>query len=164
MIDSLLDLIAQSPVSSFIAEDAKAFPAIELVHVLSVVTLLGTVLMVDLRMLGLMLRGYPAGALGRLLLPITWLAFCGAALTGALLFSSNPHGYAGNAAFRAKLVLLALAGLNMAFFHLVGQRGRDFDRGGAMPLAARTAAALSALIWLAVIACGRWIGFTMAPF
>jgi hypothetical protein len=95
-------------------------------------------------------------------LPFTWGAFAIAAITGSLMFSSDAVHYAHNFFFRGKLVLLALAGLNMAVFHLFGIG--DIERWGASgptPVAARAAAAVSLLVWIAVIAFGREIGFTM---
>jgi hypothetical protein len=78
------------------------------------------------------------------------------------MFSSRAVQYAGNLAFQLKLGLLLLAGLNMAVFHLVTFRsiGR-WDRQATPPAAARLAGGLSLLLWLAIIACGRTIGFTI---
>lgn len=163
MIESLLETIGNSAIGLHIAEDAVAFPWIEVGHVLSLTVVFGSIMLVDLRLLGIAWRDYPVGLLNRTILPITWLAFIGAAITGALLFTSNPLGYYGNLAFRAKAVLLLLAGLNMVAFHLA-MRGGRLDRPGPLPARARFAASLSILIWIGVIACGRWIGFTMDPF
>lgn len=165
MIESLLEALGQSPIGLFMAENPVAFPWIEVAHVLSIVTVFGSILMVDLRLLGLASRDYPLGKLSRTILPVTWIAFLLAVITGGLLFCSNPYGYYGNMAFRAKMLLLLLAGLNMLVFHLVTMRGgRVNDGPGPLPGGARLAGFLSVAIWLGVIACGRWIGFTMAPF
>ena len=85
-----------------------------------------------------------------------------AAITGALLFSSNATTYAHNFFFQGKLVLLVVAGLNMAVFHFFGIG--DVERWGAArqtPIAAKAAGAVSLLVWISVIAFGRWIGFTL---
>jgi hypothetical protein len=78
------------------------------------------------------------------------------------MFSSNARTYAHNFFFQGKLVLLTLAGLNMAIFHIVAMR--DVWRWGTTrqtPLAAKAAGAASLLVWVAVVAFGRWIGFTL---
>jgi hypothetical protein len=95
-------------------------------------------------------------------LPCTWIAFAVAALSGGLLFSSKAMDYAHNFYFQGKMILLVLAGLNMALFHSF--TGRNAERWGAAaqpPRAAATAGALSLLLWVCVVAFGRWIGFSL---
>ena len=70
--------------------------------------------------------------------------------------------YTQNFFFMSKMLLLVLAGINMAYFHFVS--GRDVAQwraGEELPAAARLAGGLSLMIWVAVVACGRWIGFTI---
>ncbi|HWJ68474.1 MAG TPA: DUF6644 family protein [Sphingobium sp.] len=165
MIDTLLDAIGDSAVGMFVAENATAFPWIEVIHVLGIVVVFGSILLVDLRLMGLAARDYPALTFSRTILPVTWTAFIVAVVTGALMFASNPHGYFGNTMFRVKMLLLLAAGLNMLVFHLITMRGgRMTDGPGPLPGGARMAGLFSLTLWLAIIACGRWIGFTMAPF
>jgi len=81
------------------------------------------------------------------------------------MFSSQPATYFGNFAFRMKMLLLLAAGLNMAVFHLLTMRGISlWDRDAPVPLAAKAAGLTSMLIWVLIVAFGRWIGFTMSPF
>jgi cytochrome c556 len=95
------------------------------------------------------------------LLHITWGAFAVAAVTGALMFMTNARVYAGNTSFRIKMVLLLLAGLNMAFFHLTAGRSvARWDKDRTAPRIGRTTAALSLSLWVAIIFAGRVIGFT----
>lgn len=163
-IDSFLEAIASSAIGSYIAEDPVAFPWIETGHVIFLVIVFGSILLVDMRLMGLASRDYKVNALGRTILPVTWIAFIGALITGALLFSSNPYGYFGNSFFRIKLLLLVLAGVNMAVFHFFTQRRTNLDRPGPLPGSAKLAGFISAVLWIGIIACGRWIGFTMSPF
>lgn len=165
MIDTLLNAIGDSAIGTSIAESATAFPWIEVAHVLGIVLVFGSILLVDLRLIGLAGRDYPPLAFSRTILPVTWVAFLVAVITGGLMFASNPHGYFDNLFFRVKMLLLVLAGLNMFVFHLITMRGgRVNDGPGPMPGGARIAGLLSVTLWLAIIACGRWIGFTMSPF
>jgi hypothetical protein len=100
--------------------------------------------------------------LSRNVLWCTWIAFSIAAVSGSLMFAAKAVAYSGNFYFQVKLVLLALAGLNMASFHLLS--GRKMGEWGAdvtPPLAARAAGGLSLLIWIGVAGFGRWIGFTL---
>ncbi|MEO9133181.1 MAG: hypothetical protein ABI240_18495, partial [Sphingomonas sp.] len=125
----------------------------------------GVIAMVDLRLLGLASQSYSVSRLTKALLPITWVAFACAVVTGLLLFSSQPATYYANFAFRMKMLLLLAAGFNMVLFHIFTMRGIAlWDRDSAVPPAARVAGLLSLITWVLVVGCGRWIGFTMAPF
>jgi hypothetical protein len=161
-LDDGLAWLQATAVARTISENEILFPWIESVHVLAIVLVVGTISIVDLRLLGVASIERNAGRVMRDVLPCTWGAFIVAAITGSLLFSSNATTYAHNFFFRGKLVLLALAGLNMAVFHFIGVG--DIARWGAAartPPAARASAAVSLLIWISVVAFGRWIGFTL---
>jgi hypothetical protein len=164
MIDSLLTAIADSALSALIAEDPILFPWIEVIHVFAITTVFGSILLVDLRLLGVAGRDYPVTALNKSIVPVTWVAFVIAAITGALLFVSNPITYFGNFYFRAKMLMMLGAGLNMAIFHFWTMRDADTWHGATPPAGARFAGLISILLWVAIVACGRWIGFTMEPF
>lgn len=134
-----------------LASHAWAYPALEAVHVMGIAMLFGGLLVFELRLLGLG-RAIDLAALARLALPASLAGFAVCALTGALMFSTQPQELLANAAFRTKLVLIALAGLNAAAFHgLGGLVGRH--------RLARAQGLLSLGAWLAVIICGRWIAY-----
>ena len=162
-IDRALGWLQTTPIARAIGENEILFPWIESVHVLAIVLVVGTISIVDLRLLGVASLDLTVRRLMRDVIPYTWGAFAVAAITGFLLFSSDAVHYAHNFFFRGKLVLLALAGLNMAVFHLVGVGDIErWDTGtGHTPIAAKAAAIISLLVWIAVVAFGREIGFTM---
>src|SRR5208283_35354 len=87
-----------------IRENAYAFPWIECVHVLAITQVVGSISIVDLRLLGLAWRDRPVGRVLRDVLPITWASFGLAVASGFLLFSSNAPAYARNPFLRLKLV------------------------------------------------------------
>jgi hypothetical protein len=103
-----------------VGENEVLFPWIESIHVLAIVLVVGTISIVDLRLLGIASLDRTVDRLMRDVLPYTWDAFAVAAVTGGLLFSSNAMIYAHNFFFRGKLILLAVAGPNMAIFDLLG--------------------------------------------
>ena len=75
---------------------------------------------------------------------------------------SNATKYLENGYFIAKLLLICAAGLNMMIFHAIGARNQPrWENEARLPLPARLAGGLSILLWISVVACGRWIGFTM---
>jgi hypothetical protein len=161
-LDHALEWLQSSALARAISEDEILFPWIESVHVLAIVLVVGTIAIVDLRLIGVASLNRAADRLMREILPLTWGAFVVAAITGSLMFSSNARTYAHNFFFQGKVALLALAGLNMGLFHFVG--ANDIQRWGATrqtPLAAKAASAASLVIWAAVVAFGRWIGFTV---
>ena len=162
-IDRALDWLQNTQVASAIGENEILFPWIESIHVLAIVLVVGTILIVDLRLLGFASLDLTARRVMRDVIPYTWGAFGVAALTGSLMFSSDAVHYAHNRMFQVKLLLLALAGLNMALFHLIGVRDiARWDKvDGRTPIAVRAAAAISLLLWIGVVAMGRGIGFTM---
>ena len=111
-----------TPLATTIRENEFLFPWIESVHVLAIVLVVGTISIIDLRLLGVASLDRAATRLMRDVLPWTWGAFVFAAITGGLLFSSNAPKYAHNFFFQGKLVFLVAAGLNMAIFHVFGLR------------------------------------------
>jgi hypothetical protein len=120
----------------------------------------GTVGLMDLRLLGVGSRNRSISELMRHTLPWTWIAFVVAAVCGALLFASKATTYYANIPFRMKMVCMALAGVNMLALHfLTGRDMNTWDRGPA-PLQARIAAGISLSLWMVIVATGRWIGFT----
>jgi hypothetical protein len=149
-IERALEWLQTTPVAITIAENDVLFPWIESVHVLAIVIVVGTISIVARRLMND-------------IIPYTWGAFAVAAISGALMFSSDATHYAHNRLFQTKLVMLVLAGLNMATFHFFGVR--DIERweapGAATPTVAKAAAGISLLVWITVVSLGRGTGFTM---
>jgi len=160
-LEPILQWLQATPLATTISENEILFPWIEAIHVLAITLVVGTISIVDLRLLGLASRDVAIGRLLRELLPWTWGAFVVAALTGGLMFSSNATTYAHNSFFQRKMIFLALAGVNMAIFHVLGRHIGRWDGTGDTPLTAKAAGGFSLLLWICVVACGREIGFTL---
>jgi hypothetical protein len=165
MMQPFWDFIAyfeNSALADNIRENDLLFPLIESVHVLSICLVVGSILVVDLRLLGLASINRPVSRVTGGILPLTWTAFAIAVSSGGLLFISNATKYLENGYFVAKIFLIVAAGLNMAIFHAVSARDLPkWEHEAALPLRARLAGGLSILLWVSVVTCGRWIGFTM---
>ena len=143
-----------------VAEDW--FPKVECIHVVALALVAGTIFLVDTRLIGLTSKQVSFRQISSRLLPWTWAGFILAAITGFLLFSSNSVAYYNNGAFRLKLLLLLLAGVNMLYFELVTFRNvAAWDTSAKPPFAARLAGVLSVTLWCGVIMTGRWIGFSL---
>ena len=143
-----------------IRESDWMFPTIETVHVFALVLVVGTIMTVDLRLLGIANKDRPFSEVASEMLPWTWAAFAVAALAGMLMFSSKALTYYGNIPFRLKMVCLLLAGINMVMFHWLGTRHLEAWDRGRPPRAAKLAGGASLLLWTTIVAAGRWIGFT----
>jgi hypothetical protein len=152
--------LENTQLATAIRESTWLFPTIETVHVFAIVLVVGTIMIVDLRLLNVSSRARSVTELTREVLPWTWAAFALAALSGGLLFTSSALKYVNNLPFRFKMVLLLLAGVNMLVFHRLTSRSiAGWDRS-VPPTQARVAGGLSLLLWFGVISLGRWIGFT----
>ena len=143
-----------------IRESVWMFPTIETVHVFALVLVVGSIMTVDLRLLGLANRERPFSQVAAEMLPWTWTAFGVAALAGLLMFSSKALTYYGNIPFRLKIVCLLLAGMNMVLFHWLGVRRLATWDHQRPPWSAKMAGGASLLLWTTIVAAGRWIGFT----
>lgn len=138
-----------------------AMPWVNAAHVLCIALVFGSILVVDLRLLGLSDRQRAVTRVSAEMLRLTWAAFAGALLTGALYFAANATTYWFNTAFRFKLLAILLAGVNMLVFQFLIFRGvAAWDRHLPPPRAVRLAGALSLLLWITVVVLGRVIGFT----
>lgn len=161
-IAGLLTAIEASRLATSIRSSLYLFPLIESVHVIGLTMVFGTIVIIDLRLLGLASTRRPFSAIASDVFKWTWLAFAVTATSGALMFITNAGSYYHNTYFRAKMALLVLSGLNMLAFELTARRSvQSWDRNTAAPPAGRTIAALSLVVWISVIFLGRWIGFTL---
>jgi hypothetical protein len=135
------------------------YPIVEIVHIAGIVILVGSVAMLDVRLLGFT-RSASVRDLARHVLPWTWTALLVVVPSGLAMFSAHAVEFLDNPALRIKLLLIAFAGVNAAAFHFgVWRSAPAWDRNAAVPGAARWAAGLSLVLWLGVIASGRLIAY-----
>jgi hypothetical protein len=145
-----------------VRESIWIYPTFEIVHLFGIALLVGSIAMTDLRLLGLS-RQLPVSLTARHLLPWTWVGFALVATSGVTLFSGFATDYYVNTAFRIKLILIALAGINALLFHLrVYRNVASWNENTMPPIAARAFASLSILLWFGTIAAGRLIAYTGA--
>jgi len=129
-------------------------------HLIGLMLFAGTIVVVDLRLLGLIFRKSRVSVISDRVLPLTVFGFGFSVLSGLGLLFAKPLFYYHDVWFRAKMVFLALALINILVFHgrvQATQGGWDADE--LPPRAARTSAGLSLLLWLLVITCGRFIPY-----
>lgn len=128
-----------------------AYPVLEIVHICGIALLVGNLVLLELRVFG---RGavLDLQALARLALGIAVVGFSLAAASGLLMFATQPAELLANRAFTLKMLLIFTAGCNAAWFHGRGSLARN-------DAFARVLLVVSTLLWLAVLACGRWIAY-----
>jgi hypothetical protein len=154
-----LAAIEGSALGAAMRQSLWLFPAVETVHIVAFAVLVGSIAIVDLRVLGFS-RTLPVTALARHALPWTVGAFAVAVPTGLLLFTAHASDLVANRAFVLKITLIMIAGTNAAWFHLGPYRSvAAWDTAAAAPLPARACAALSLLVWVGVIVCGRMLAY-----
>jgi hypothetical protein len=135
------------------------YPIVEILHILGFVLVVGGAFFFDLRLLG---RGLslPVSGLAAHLLTWSRLGFALVAPTGFMMFAAHATEFAGNPAFRLKLILIAVALLNAAAFHRWPFRSViRWDVGSGPPAWARVAATVSLAGWIGAIACGRLLAY-----
>ena len=149
-----------STVGTSIRESTYAFPVIETVHVLGITLLVGTIAIVDLRLLGILFKREKVSSIVRQVLPLTWSGFVVMFVSGLLLFWSEAEKAYVNPVFRIKLLLLLLVGLNPLIFHsTIYRKVAAWDDALAAPRQARVTAILSLTLWSATIVAGRAIAY-----
>ena len=160
-IAAILKWLEASGLATRIRDSLFLFPMIESIHVIGLALVFGTIIIIDLRLLGAASAHRSFQRMASDILKWTWAAFAVTALTGTLMFITNAAVYYNNFYFRTKMLLLVLSGMNMLAFELTaGRTIHQWDKSGSAPRAGRTVAALSVALWIGVIIAGRLIGFT----
>ena len=160
-MDTALDWLQKTTLALHIRDSLLLFPLLESAHVIGLALVVGTVVIIDLRLLGLATTYRSFSRLGADTLPWTLGAFALTAVTGSLMFITNAIVYFHNTWFRAKVLLLVLAAVNAIGFELTARRKiGEWDLSRAAPTSARVIATVSLVIWVSIIVAGRMIGFT----
>ena len=162
---SLLEIcqwIESTPSSIALRESIWVFPILETTHVLGLAFSVGTVCWFDLRLTGVALRRYSVSEAFDYVRPWMLAGFAVMMITGAILFWTHAVQAYGSGYFRVKLVLLVLAGANIAAFHTTVDRHRvDWDHLPVPPLRARVAGAASLVLWFGIVTVGRLMAYTL---
>ena len=139
------------------------YPSVEIVHIVGIALLFGSIAVLDLRLLGVS-RHLSARLLARHVLPWTAASFALIVPSGLAMFAAHATEFIQSDVFLVKLALILAAGLNAALFHTITFRTADVWDSEEMrklppPPSARLAGALSLALWVSVIACGRLLAY-----
>lgn len=154
--------LAATPASVFIQSVTWIIPTLQTVHILAISVILGSILLVDLRLLGALGRGVALDAVvGRFAIWL-WSALLVLALTGSVLVVGEPERAVTNPVFQIKLALIAVAAFaTLAITRPVVRDPLFWTASPARLATGRALALLSLLVWLAVIVAGRWIAYAI---
>ena len=155
MYDLLLS-IETSALGQVMRDSVWLFPMAEILHFMGLSLLIGSLLVVDCRLLGFA-RNFPVAAVYRFL-PLALAGFGINLVTGIMFFFSDPFRYYPNIAFRIKMLLIILAGLNALYFTMT-VRGKSAGAGAEAGTDIKMVSTLSFLFWIGVIILGRFIPY-----
>ena len=135
-------------------------PIIQTLHILSVACILGSIVMIDLRVLGIAVRSQGIDEMIRRLMPWTWWALPVLLLSGGMLVAARPMRYFANPVFGIKFALLLPAILLAGVLQLESSRHADYwEANSNTRLVGKVLAGFSLLLWVGVILAGRWIAY-----
>ncbi len=163
---NFLQWLSNTPFSITMRESTWAEPIVETIHVLTLTLFLGFAVLLDLRLLGVCLKRKRVSETLAQLNPWLFGGFAVMVVTGTLLFSGDPVSFYNTKPpfFVAKMIMLVLAGLNIAIFNLtVGRKVADWDTNPKTPRGAKIAGIVSIVLWVLIVAAGRAIAYVLPP-
>jgi hypothetical protein len=149
--------LQESAYAFAIRDSTWIYPTANLTHILGLALLIGSILILDLRVLGVG-RSVSIDARSRLTTPFSILGICLSLASGSVLFSADAGALETHPIFRLKMAILAVALVNAVLFRLLWRR-RMVEWTNAVPGFTKLQAALSGIAWLSVGSCGRLIAY-----
>jgi hypothetical protein len=152
--------LAATENSTALRESLFMYPLVESSHVLFLMLFVGLTVVLDMRLLGLAFTWVPVSQVVDRILPWVRFGFAIMVFTGVLLFYAIPVRTYQSVWFRAKVIMLVLAAINIAYFHYrVYPRKDAWDNDARLPWMARRAGLASLILWGGVIVAGRFIAY-----
>jgi hypothetical protein len=155
---SFFDWLENTSWAEGIRQSMWWYPALEIVHIVGIVVLVGAAFMFDLRLLGVS-KSVPLPVLASHMLPWSARGLLLIVPSGILLFITNANALAIDPTFWLKMALLVVAALNALVFHRFMHKRLLGMGEAALPVAAKVSAGVSIAVWIAVIACGRLLAY-----
>jgi uncharacterized membrane protein len=159
---SLLHLIAwleKTELSQTIQIIPWIIPLTQTIHILAIAAVIGSMGLLDLRVLGLAARGQSLPSVRKRLLPWMWRALIVLFLSGCILVIGEPGRSLANPIFQVKMLLVLIAIVTSVLF---ARSLRTVDAAGdeaRAPVFAKMAAFVSLLLWICIVFAGRWIAY-----
>jgi hypothetical protein len=159
-LHAFCEWLANTPPSLLIQNVSWIIPAVQSVHILCIAIVMGSVALIDLRLLGITGRSQSISSMVDRLLPAVWVALVILFITGAILAIGEPVRSLENPAFQVKmLMLLCVAALTFFFQHMLRGDVAFWELSPARRGTAKLAAIVSLLLWVGIVFAGRWIAY-----
>jgi hypothetical protein len=152
-LDGMFAALEQAAPIAALRESTYAFPLVNAAHIIGIALLFGSIVALDLRLLGWRRDAGPAGVFTRLLVPVAIGGLLIAIPAGLLMFATDARAYAASPLFQAKMVIVALAIANALWLRAAERRGPMLQFRAAL------AGAASIVLWLVAILLGRLVGY-----
>jgi len=161
MFHSFADWLATTSLSQAFQDHAWVIPTSQSIHILAVSVVFASVLMINLRLLGIVTRGRSVSQLSNSLLAWIWRGLAVLLFTGIVQTVAEPVRQFVTPVFWAKMVMiLIVVTMTTLYAKAVRRNAPLWDADSSRPASAAVLAAISTLLWLAIIVCGRFIGYT----
>ncbi len=161
---SFLQWLHDTPFSIVMRDSDWAEPIVETVHVLTLTLFFGFAALLDLRLLGVVLKSRPITEVLEQFNSWLTIGYVIMIVTGILLFVADPIAFYSTFPFKLKMVLLIIVGINAILFNLtIRKKTSEWDLTPHTPWQAKMAGTVSLVLWIAIIAAGRVIAYVLPP-
>ena len=159
-MDKVIVWLESTRLSAFITGDFWVIPLIQTVHILAICVVMSSVLLLNLRLIGVIGGGEPKDVFTRRYLPWVWIALVVLACSGSLLIIGEAHRDLEDWAFWTKMSLLVtVITLTLILERPVLRDAEYWEHGARRPLS-RILAIVAICCWVGIVLCGRWIAYT----
>jgi hypothetical protein len=161
MFRPFADWLADTALSKTLQEEAWVVPTSQSIHIIAVSVVFGSAVMINLRLLGVGRSGRSVSQLSNTLIPWMWRGLAVLLFTGVIQTIAEPVRQFVTPMFWAKMsMIIVVATMTAWYAKAVRRHAPQWDAGASRPLRARSFAVFSTVLWLAIIVCGRFIGYT----
>jgi hypothetical protein len=165
MFRPFADWLADTPLSKTLQDQSWVVPTSQSIHILAVSIVFGSACMINLRLLGVGRSGRSVSQLSNTLVPWMWRGLAVLLFTGVIQTVTEPVRQVVTPAFWAKMMMIAIvATMTAVYARAVRRNAPVWDAAASRPWRAKAFAIVSMLLWLAIIVCGRFIGYTWSYY
>jgi hypothetical protein len=161
MFRPFADWLSNTALSKTLQDHAWVVPTSQSIHIIAVSVVFGSACMINLRLLGVGRSGRSVSQLSNTLIPWMWRGLAVLLITGLIQTITEPVRQFVTPMFWAKMtMIIVVAAMTVLYAKAVRSHAPQWDSASSRPMRAKAFAILSTLLWLAIIVCGRFIGYT----